>query len=62
MLLLPCESLLGLIGSQLEVPAESPFFEIGLSQPFLTVRYEQLKLSVDAPKVVGQRTGVVSYR
>lgn len=48
------ESRLGLIGSQLEVPAESPFTGI-LGQPFLTVRCEQLSLEVDAPTVVGQR-------
>ncbi|RCJ28642.1 acetoacetate decarboxylase [Nostoc minutum NIES-26] len=56
-----CESLLGLIGSQLEVFAESPFSEIGLGQPTLTVRYEQMRLKVDAPQVVGH-TGVVSYQ
>ncbi|MBW4687582.1 MAG: acetoacetate decarboxylase family protein [Komarekiella atlantica HA4396-MV6] len=49
------ESLLGLIGSKLEVPAESPFSNIGFGQPFLTVRYEQMRLRVDAPKIVGQR-------
>ncbi|WP_375479976.1 acetoacetate decarboxylase family protein [uncultured Nostoc sp.] len=48
------ESLLGLIGSKLEIPAESPFFGIGLGQPWLTVRCEQMSLRVDAPKVVGQ--------
>jgi len=55
------ESLLGLIGSKLEVPAESPFSGIGLGQPFLTVRCEQMSLRVDAPKVVGKRAGEVSY-
>ncbi|MBD6617857.1 acetoacetate decarboxylase [Komarekiella sp. 'clone 1'] len=54
------ESLLGLIGSKLEVPAESPFSNIGLGQPLLTVRSEQMKLQVDAPKVVGQRKVEVS--
>ncbi|MBN3927242.1 acetoacetate decarboxylase family protein [Nostoc sp. NMS4] len=48
------ESLLGLIGSKLEIPAESPFFGIGLGQPWLTVRCEQMSVWVDAPKVVGQ--------
>lgn len=57
-----CESMLGLIGSQLEIPAESPFFGLGLGQPIFTVRYEQMKLWVDAPKVVGHRASVVSYR
>ncbi|MEA5617380.1 acetoacetate decarboxylase family protein [Cronbergia sp. UHCC 0137] len=45
-------SLLGFISSQLEIPSESPFLEIGLNQPFLTVRCEQLNLSVDAPMVL----------
>ncbi|MFN6529338.1 acetoacetate decarboxylase family protein [Nostoc sp. ChiSLP03a] len=48
------ESVLGLIGSKLEIPDESPFSGIGLGQPWLTVRYEQMNLRVDAPKVVGQ--------
>ncbi len=47
------ESRLGLIGSKLEVPAESPFSDIGLGQPFLTVRCEQMSLKVGAPEVVG---------
>jgi Acetoacetate decarboxylase (ADC) len=55
------ESLLGFIGSKLEVPAESPFSGIGLGQPFLTVRCEQMSLQVDAPKVVEKRAGEVSY-
>ncbi len=45
------ESVLGLIGSKLEIPAESPFSGIGLGQPWLTVRCEQMSLRVDAPKV-----------
>ncbi|MBD2731503.1 acetoacetate decarboxylase family protein [Nostoc sp. FACHB-892] len=48
------ESVLGLISSNLEVPAESPFSEIGLGQPWLTVRCEQMSLRIDAPKVVEQ--------
>ena len=48
------ESVLGLIGSKLEIPAESPFSAIGLGQPWLTVRCEQMSLRVDAPKLVGQ--------
>ncbi|MEH1977221.1 MAG: acetoacetate decarboxylase family protein [Nostoc sp.] len=48
------ESVLGLIGSKLEIPAESPFSEMGLGQPWLTVRCEQMSLRVDAPKVIGQ--------
>ncbi|MBW4565737.1 MAG: acetoacetate decarboxylase family protein [Mojavia pulchra JT2-VF2] len=55
------ESRLGLIGSQLEVPAESPFFGMGLGQPFLTARYEQMSVEIGAPEVVGQRKVEVSY-
>lgn len=47
------ESRLGLIGSRLEVPAESPFAGINLGQPFLTVRCEEMSLQVAAPQVVG---------
>ncbi|OUL33959.1 acetoacetate decarboxylase family protein [Nostoc sp. 106C] len=57
------ESRLGLISSQLEVPAESPFSRIDFGQPFLTTRYEDLNLQVGAPEVVGQRkVEVGSYR
>ncbi len=45
--------MLGLISSKLEIPAESPFSGIGLGQPWLTVRCEQMNLQVDAPKVLG---------
>ncbi|ALF53212.1 acetoacetate decarboxylase [Nostoc piscinale CENA21] len=48
-----CEALLGLISSQLEVPGESHFASIGLGQPFLTGRAEQMKLKVADPEVVG---------
>ncbi|MEH1807965.1 acetoacetate decarboxylase family protein [Nostoc sp.] len=56
LLMFPAEvvSVLGLIGSRLEIPAESPFSGIGLGQPWLSVRCEQMSLRVDAPKVVGQ--------
>ncbi|GAX37607.1 acetoacetate decarboxylase family protein [Nodularia sp. NIES-3585] len=47
------EARLGLVGSKLEVAADSPFAGIGLSQPFATVGFEQMTLRVDAPKVVG---------
>ncbi|WP_315791278.1 acetoacetate decarboxylase family protein [Fischerella sp. JS2] len=49
------ESRLSLVGSKLEVPAESPFAEVGLGQPFLTVRCDRMTLNVQAPEVVGQR-------
>ncbi|MBE9052914.1 acetoacetate decarboxylase family protein [Nostocales cyanobacterium LEGE 11386] len=44
---------LGLVGANLDISAESPFAGITLSQPFATVRCEQMKLLVDAPKVQG---------
>lgn len=47
------ESVLGLIGSNLKIPTESPFSGIGLGQPWLTVRCEQMSLRVAAPKVMG---------
>ncbi|MBW4573359.1 MAG: acetoacetate decarboxylase family protein [Tolypothrix carrinoi HA7290-LM1] len=48
------ESRLGLIGSKLQVPAESPFAGINFGQPFLTVRCEEMSLQIAAPEVVGQ--------
>ncbi|MBH8554174.1 acetoacetate decarboxylase family protein [Nostocaceae cyanobacterium CENA357] len=50
-----CESLLGLVTSELEVPTESPFSGMNLSQPFLTVRCEQMKLRIGNTKAVRQR-------
>lgn len=50
------ESRLGLINSQLQVPLESPFAEIDLDQPFLTVSCDDLRLRVSAPQVVGVRS------
>ncbi|MBE9199890.1 MULTISPECIES: acetoacetate decarboxylase family protein [unclassified Nodularia (in: cyanobacteria)] len=50
------EGRLGLVGSKLEIAAESPFAGLGLTQPLVTVGCEQMTLRVDAPKVVGQRT------
>lgn len=49
------EARLGLIGSKIEVPAESPFSEIGLGQPFLSFHSDNMSLQVNAPEVVGQR-------
>ncbi|MEA5514268.1 acetoacetate decarboxylase family protein [Nodularia sp. UHCC 0506] len=50
------EAGLGLVGSKLEVGADSPFAGIGLNQPFATVDCEQMTLRVDAPTVVGEGT------
>ncbi|WP_066374817.1 MULTISPECIES: acetoacetate decarboxylase family protein [unclassified Anabaena] len=47
-----CESLLGMVASHLEVPADSAFAQIGLGQPFLTLNYQQMNLQVAAPKFV----------
>jgi Acetoacetate decarboxylase (ADC) len=47
------ESLLGFVGSKLEVPVESPFSFINLGQPFLTVRCEDMTLKVAVPSFVG---------
>lgn len=49
------ESRLGFVGSNSIVPLESPFYGIGLAQPFLSVRCEQMSLKVNAPKVLGYR-------
>jgi hypothetical protein len=43
-------SRLGLIGSQLEIPADSPFFNIGMNKPWLTLHHQSLLLTVDAPQ------------
>jgi hypothetical protein len=47
------ESRLGLVSSNLEVPAESPFASLSLGQPWLTIHCDQMCLVVSAPEVVG---------
>lgn len=56
------DSRLSLVSSQLEVPAESPFASLALSQPWLTVRSDEMRLKVGVPEVVGQRAAEFSYR
>ncbi len=56
------ESRLGLIGSQLEIPAESSFAMLGLGQPWLAVCCDQLRLAAGAPEVVGQRKPAFNYQ
>ncbi len=57
------DSRVGLVRGKLEVPAESPFSQLDLGQPWLTVYCDQMRLVVDAPKIVGQRTASeFSYR
>ena len=49
------KSRLGLVSSKLEVPPESPFASLNLSQPLICVYVDDLHLVVDGPEVVGQR-------
>jgi len=46
---------LGLVGSQLKIPPESPFGGLSLGQPWLTVHADQMDLTAGAPSIVGQR-------
>ncbi|NEP51888.1 MAG: acetoacetate decarboxylase family protein [Moorea sp. SIO3C2] len=48
------KSRLGLVASQLEVPPESPFANLGLKQPWLTLDMDKLCLTAGEPQVVGQ--------
>jgi len=54
------ESHVGIVASQLQIPTESPFANLGLEQPWLTLYWNQLHLVVGSPKVVGHRKTVVS--
>jgi len=56
------DSRLGLVSFKLEVPPESPFASLGLGQPWLTGRSDEMRLQVGAPEVVGQRAAEFSYR
>ena len=55
-------SRVGIVGSQLQVPPESPFASLDLEQPWLTIHCDQLRLVTGTPKVVGQRAAEFSYR
>jgi len=48
------ESCISLIGSQLQIPPESHFANLGLEQPWLTISWNQLRLIVSLPTVVGE--------
>ncbi len=52
------QSSFGLVSSKLEIPPTSPFADLNVSQPILTVHSDRLNLVVDAPKVVGQTQSV----
>lgn len=48
------EANFGLVSSNLEIPTTSPFAELNIGQPILTVHSDRLNLVVEAPTVVGQ--------
>lgn len=56
------EARFGLVSSKLEIPQQSPFSSLNISQPWLTVHAEQMRLVVDAPEVVGQKNAEFSYK
>lgn len=50
------EANLAVVGARLDVPAESPFAELNLGQPWLTIQSKALKLVAGAPSVIGRRS------
>ncbi len=48
------EANFGLVSSNLEIPTTSPFAELNIGQPILTVHSDRLNLVVEAPTGVGQ--------
>jgi hypothetical protein len=55
------ESRVGLVSGKLVVPTESPFGNLGLGQPWLTVYCDRLCLTAGVPEVVGHRQAAHSY-
>lgn len=49
------ESRIGIVGSKLQVPDQSPFASLDLEQPWLTFYCKNLRLVAHPPVVVGQR-------
>jgi hypothetical protein len=45
-----------LVGSQLEIPPDSPFGDLDINRPWLTVYADRMQLTVGAPSIAGQRT------
>ena len=56
------EAQIGLTSSKLEVPLESPLTALNLSQPWLTVSCDQMRLQVGIPEVVAQTATEFSYQ
>lgn len=54
------ESRVGIVSSKLQVPAQSPFGNLDLEQPWLTFYCGNLRLIAHPPTVVGQRKSVFS--
>jgi acetoacetate decarboxylase len=55
------QSRIGLIRGELEIPEESYFANLNLSQPLLTVACEDMRLIAGAPEVVGNIAAEFSY-
>lgn len=56
-----CEGRFGFTSSQLQIPVDSPFYSLNLSQPWLTISWEELNLVVSQPSVIGPRNSASSY-
>ncbi|MCU0543202.1 MAG: acetoacetate decarboxylase family protein [Oscillatoriaceae cyanobacterium Prado104] len=54
-------SQIGLIKGELEIPNESHFASLNLGQPLLTAACNKMRLTVQAPEVLGNRGGEFSY-
>lgn len=50
------------MGSQMQVPSESPFASLDLDQPWLTIYCNEMNLVAGAPEVVGHTEAAFSYR
>ncbi len=50
-----------LVGGNLQVPAQSPFFSLGFYNSLSSFYCNQLRLVIGGPKVVGERASTVSY-
>ncbi|WP_013325240.1 acetoacetate decarboxylase family protein [Gloeothece verrucosa] len=50
------KSHIGLVEGHLEIPPQSPFYQLKLSQPMLTLQLSQLSLMVNPPTIVGQKS------
>ncbi|MDJ0716516.1 MAG: acetoacetate decarboxylase family protein [Prochloraceae cyanobacterium] len=56
------EGKLGLLKGSLKVPVDSPFADLNLGRPKLTMKLNELNLIAGVPEIIGEKKSSLSYR